>query len=213
MGTITIWSDLTCPWAYVAGLRLRAARDQARAERVTFDFRAFPAELTDGKVHDEATVRNQVAVLAQLEQRAFSSYEGATWPASSLLGWEAQKWGYSLGQETGTDFDLALRRAFFLHSHDLSSRRELVGIATQEGLDATSLAAALDSGVHRSEVMADWAAAVQAGVVGSPQLDLPDAESQFNPGITHEVVRGIPIIHADHPSVYEEMIRIAAFDD
>lgn len=212
MHTITIWSDLTCPWAFVAATRLHRTRDVLGADDVAFDFRAAPRELT-GSMPGEARVRAEVAALAQHETRLFSNYDAAAWPQSSLPAWEAQRWGYSLGQEVGERFDLALRRGFFLHAHNIGLRSELLAVATAEGFDAAALGRALDTGAFRSEVAADVADADEAGVKETPRVDLPDGSSHVNPGMTISWVRGIPVISGDHPSVYEDLVRIAAFGD
>ncbi len=206
MSVITVWTDMLCAWSYVAVARLHRAR-QRLAVDVALDVRAWPAELTGGQSAGEAQLRNQAAALAQREPTLFSSYDGARWPATSVPAFEAQKWAYSLGPEIGEGFDLALRRALFLHSRDLSNATDLLAVAAAEGLDAEHLARALGSGQFRSAVTADVAAGQEAGVEGTAQVDLPDGASHLNPGMTHQVVRGIPIVEADHPGVYDDLVR------
>ncbi len=212
MTAITIWSDITCPWAYVAAIRLHRLRDHLDATELDFDFRARPYELTEDPVPSAARVRNEVAALAQVESSAFSSYDGSDWPGSSLPAFEAQKWGFSLGQDTGERFDFALRRAFFLHSRNIGARHHLQAVAEGEGLDPANLGEALDTAAHRKAVIADARDAEALVVAGSPQVDLPDGTSHLNPGITVRWVRGIPVIEGDHPSVYEEIVRVGAMD-
>jgi len=213
MAIITIWSDLHCPWSYVCALRLHRMRDQLGADRVDLDFRAWPLELVNRQGVPERTVRNEVAVLTQIESTAFSDYDNDAWPTTYLPAFEAQKWGYSLGQEVGESFDLALRRAFFLHSRNLSLRHELLEVANVEGLEADQLAAALDDGRFRKQVMADWEESKGLAIEGSPQLILPDGSGCHNPGITKRWVRGLPVIDEDHPSVYEDLIQRAVTED
>lgn len=210
---ITIWSDLHCPWAYVAVLRLHRMRDHLRADGVEFELRAFPRELAEQRGIDAGRTSREMVALAQLEPTAFSTYRGDAWPTTSLPAFEAQKWGFSLGQEIGERFDLALRRAFFLHGHNLSLRHELTAVAAAEGLSDEQLGAALDDGRFRKAVTADFTEAVDAGVEGSPQVVLPDGTTHYNPGITYRVERGIPIVQSDHPSVYEELIQVASIED
>ncbi|MDP8958698.1 MAG: DsbA family protein [Actinomycetota bacterium] len=213
MAVITIWTDLHCPWAYVSALRLHRMRDHLGAEQVIFDFRAWPLELVNEQGVPERIVRNEMAVLAQLESSAFSNYDNDSWPTTYLPAFEAQKWGYSLGQEVGEHFDLALRRAFFLHSRDLSLRHELLEVATSEGLNAEQLGEALDDGRFRKEVMADYEESKGLPIQGSPQVFLPDGTSHHNPGISHKWVRGIPVVESDHPSVYQDLIQAAATEE
>jgi len=210
---ITFWSDIHCPWAYVAIIRLHRMRDHLGANPLTFDLRSYPRELAGGeKINAEITQREVVA-LAQLEPTAFSALPGEAWPSTNLPAFEAQKWGFSLGQEIGEAFDLALRRAVFLHGHNLSVRSELLAVAETEGLMADQLGAALDDGRFRKAVTADLDDALAQGVEGSPQVVLPDGTTHHNPGITYRRERGIPIIVSDHPSVYEDLVQVATVEE
>ncbi len=213
MPVLTIWSDLTCPWAYVAALRLHRTRDRLGADEVDFDFRAYPLELTADGAPGEHQVRADMGALVQTEGGGFSSYDGTGWPATTVLAFEAQKWGFSIGQDIGERFDLALRRGFFLHSHNLGLRRELLAVAETEGLASADLAAALDDGRFRKAVATDAYEAIEADLEGSPTVVLSDGTAHYNPGITLTRVRGLAHIEGDHPSVYEEIIRNAAMDD
>ncbi len=210
---ITIWSDIHCPWAYVALLRLHRMRDHLGADRLIFDLRSYPRELVDLELSRFEAAQHEVVALAQLEPTAFSALRSEAWPTSNLPAFEAQKWGFSLGQDIGESFDLALRRAVFLHGHNLSVRAELVAVAETEGLGAEQLAAALDDGRFRKTVMADLGDALAQGIEGSPQVALPDGTTHHNPGIAYRRERGIPIILADHPSVYEELIQVATIEE
>lgn len=209
MPMVTLWSDLHCPWSYVALLRFHRTRDRLGADEVALDSRIWPLELVNRRAVPERVVRNEMAVLAQLEPSAFSDYQGDSWPSTFFPAFEAQKWGYSMGQEIGERFDLALRRAFFLHSRDLSLRHELLAVAEAEGLSPDPLAGALDEGRFRKEVMTDFQESADLPIEGSPQFFLPDGRVVHNPGITKQVVRGLPVIEADHPSVYEDLIESA----
>lgn len=213
MAVITMWSDLHCPWSYVAALRLHRMRERLDADQVAFEFRAWPLELVNRRGVSERTVRNEMAVLAQLEPAAFSVYENDSWPTTFLPAFEAQKWGYSLGQEIGEKFDLALRRAFFLHSRNLSLQHELMEVAASEGLEASHLGDALSDGRFRKEVMADYQEGEGLPIEGSPQVFLPDGTNCYNPGITSRWERGLPVIESDRPSVYEDLIQAAATEE
>lgn len=211
MAVITVWSDMLCPWGYVTGLNLRRARDQLNAESVSFDFRSWPLDIT----HRPTTAnrrRAEIVALAQHETSAFTLYEGPI-PVSSVLASEAQKWGYSYGQEIGEHFDIAIRRAFFLHSRNLGIQDELVAVAETEGLDGSALAAALDSGRFRPDIAADIQEGKEVPVGGSPTVLLPDGMILSNPGFDVQRLREIPIITATHPSVYEEVLRRAVWQD
>lgn len=210
---ITIWSDIHCPWAYVAILRLHRMRDHLGADQLIFDLRSYPRELANGEATTAETAKREVVALAQLEPTAFSALHSETWPTTNLPAFEAQKWGFSQGQEIGESFDLALRRAVFLHGHNLGVRSELLAVAETEGLEADQLGAAIDDGRFRKAVMTDLEDALGQGVVGSPQVILHDGTAHHNPGITYRLERGIPIIVSDHPSVYEELIQVGSVEE
>jgi predicted DsbA family dithiol-disulfide isomerase len=188
-------------------------RDHLGADHLVFDLRSLPTELIRGEPVDPGTAQREVVALAQLEPTAFSALPENAWPATSLPALEAQKWGFSLGQEAGEAFDLALRRAVFLHGHNLSKRHELLAVAETEGLMAEQLAAALDDGRYRRAVVADFGEARSQGIDSSPLFVLPDGTSHHNPGITFREERGIPIIVSDHPSVYEDLIQVASVQE
>lgn len=211
MPVITVWSDMLCPWAYIAGLRLRKVRDQLKADSVSFDFRAWPLDITH-RPPAASRRRAEIVALAQFEPSAFTLYEGPL-PVSSVLASEAQKWGYSYGQEIGEHFDLAIRRAFFLHSRNLGIRGELLAVAQTEGLDDDALASAVDSGKFRAAITADIEEGREIPVGGSPTVVLPDGMALSNPGFEVTRLREIPIITADHPSVYEDLLQRAALQD
>lgn len=213
MSTITIWADMGCPWSYVTMLRLHSVRDHLNADRVEFDIRALPLEFVDKAAPSPAQRRYEMAALAQREHTAFSAYQKRMWPTTLLPAFEAQKWGYSMGQHIGEQFDLAIRRGLFLHFHNISMRHELLAIAESERLEPGALAAALDDGRFRKDVTADYAAAKDTGITASPTVALQDGEVHVNPGMTVTWLRDLPIISADHPSVYEEIIRTAGLDD
>lgn len=212
MAVLRIWSDLRCPWAYVATVRLHRMRDHLSADEVIFEHRAYPLELTEAGLHSEHATRAEMVAAAQLESSVFSAYDNPTWPSSYLAAFEAQKWGYSLSQDIGEEFDFALRKAFFLHGHNLSMRDELLEVARIEQLPVDQLAGALDDGRFRKAVMTDFYEAIDLGIEGSPQVFLPDGATHHNPGTTVRWERGLPIIEADHPSVYEELIQLSAVD-
>jgi predicted DsbA family dithiol-disulfide isomerase len=210
---ITIWSDIHCPWAYVALLRLHHMRDHLGADQLIFDLRSYQREPVAGTAINAETAKREVVALAQLEPTAFSALRSDAWPTSNMSAFEAQKWGFSQGQEIGESFDLALRRAVFLHGHNLGVRNELLAVAELEGLTADQLGAALDDGRFRKAVVADFNDALAQGIPGSPHVVLPDGTSHLNPGITYRTERGIPIVVSDHPSVYEELVQVGTLED
>jgi predicted DsbA family dithiol-disulfide isomerase len=188
-------------------------RDHLGADHLVFDLRSYPRELADGDDISAETTKREVVALAQLEPTAFSALTSEAWPTTNLAAFEAQKWGFSQGQEIGESFDLALRRAVFLHGHNLGVRSQLLAVAELEGLMADQLGAALDDGRFRKPVISDLNEAREQEIIGSPQIVMADGTSHHNPGITYRIERGIPVIVSDHPSVYEELVKFGSVAD
>lgn len=210
MAAITVWSDMFCPWGYVAGLRLRRIRDELGVD-VAFDFRTWPLDVAF-KPQQASRVKAEIVALAQHEPNAFTLYEGDL-PTSSVLASEAQKWGYSYGDDVGESFDLAIRRALFLHSRNMGLLSEILAVARTEGLDSLALADALSTGAYRVAVNADIEEGKELPVEGSPTLVLPDGAVVANPGFDVNRIREIPVIVGDHPSEIADLVQRAAWFD
>jgi len=195
--TVTLWSDIHCPWATVVVHRLRAARDRDRPT-VVLDQRPWPLELVNGTGTPRKIVVPESAVLAQHEPDLFSAYDNDSWPSSFLPAFElvaaARRVG---GLPAAEDVDYALRLAFFRESIDVSIRAGLeqaldiaTGLSTE--LDAAAVLACWDSEPVRADVLADYARSKGLPIQGSPQVFWPDGTNTHNPGLAdHTWVRGI----------------------
>jgi predicted DsbA family dithiol-disulfide isomerase len=111
--------------------------------------------------------------------------------------------------------DVALRRALFVDSRCISMRHVVLDVARKVSVvDADALAKVLDDGGARHAVIEQWHDAVDGQVKGSPHLFLPDGTDMANPGVTlhweGEHGRGFPVVDRDDPSVYEQLLRVAA---
>ena len=66
-GTIQVWSDLLCPFAYVALLRLRRARERLGLDGIVrLEHRTFPLELFNGP-HPRRGTDTEAVGLGQIE--------------------------------------------------------------------------------------------------------------------------------------------------
>lgn len=217
-GTIQLWSDLLCPFAHVAVYRLRTARDRLGLNgRVHLDHHTFALELFDGP-HSRQGTDSEAAGIGPLEPGAgFRLWSGPDWtyPSTVLLAAEAVHAAKAQGRRQSEDLDHALRRAFWFESRSIAHRRVVLDVAAAtEGVDVPALTAALDSGSHRSQLMADHAVAVTDAVKGSPHLFLADGTAEHNPGIT---VRwegpwgpGFPVASNTDPGWAERLLKAAA---
>ncbi|MDN5858397.1 MAG: DsbA family protein [Pseudonocardia sp.] len=213
--TIQVWSDLLCPFAYVGLIRLRRARTRLGLE-VEVEHRSFPLELFNGP-HPRRGTDTEAVGLGPIEPDArFRVWTAPddVYPHTVLLAAEAVYAAAEQGRAAAEEFDLALRAAFWSHSRSIAHRQVILDVAGEAGLDATALAAALDTGRHRGDLMADFAVAQSDAVPGSPAFRLPDGGTAHNPGITVHwegpFAAGFPVIDADDPSAYDELLKRAA---
>lgn len=216
-GTIQIWSDLLCPFAYIGVLRLRRARHRLGLDgAVRIEHRTFPLELFNGPHSRHATDAEAVA-LGQAEPearlRAWSAPDDR-YPHTVLLSAEAVHAASAQGLAAGEGLDLALRRAFWTHSRSITHRQVILDVAGElpaGTVDVTALAEALDSGRHRAVVMADFAVARTGSIPGSPTFRLPDGSAVTNPGMQVRwegpASAPVPVVDTDDPSVHDAIVR------
>ncbi len=100
--------------------------------------------------------------------------EGSPYPRSSLPALEAAKWVEAHAPEAYAAYDLALLKAFFGRSEDISDPERLVAIGEAVGLSPAGLREALAAQVHRQAVFEDHAMATeQWGIHGVPAVLVP----------------------------------------
>lgn len=206
--TVTIYSDLHCPWATVAVHRLRAARDRDGLD-VVFDPRAWPLEWVNEQGTPRGIVTTESVVLAAHEPELFSAWRGDTWPSTFLPAFElvaaARRVG---GMRAAEDVDAAVRTRFFRHSADVSLRHELRRAAEAAGVDVDAVMDVWESGAARADVVADYAASRGLPIQGSPQVFWPDGSTTHNPGMTdHTWERGIPRLGSTDPGAPARLLR------
>lgn len=215
--TVVVFSDLLCPFAYVALHRFRAARARAGLDGVLHvDHHVFPLELFNGP-HSRPGTDTEAVGLGQIEPSAGFRVWGApdwTYPSTVLLAAEAVLAAKRQSLAASEALDAALRRAFWFDSLPIGHRGTILDIAgAVGGLDAEALAADLDHGVARAALTDDYRVARTGAVATSPHLFLPDGTSLANPGI--EVrwegpwASGYPIVEADDPGIWEVLLARA----
>lgn len=215
-GTVQVWSDLLCPFAYIGLLRLRRARTRLRLD-VALEHRSFPLELFNGP-HPRRGTDTEAVGLGQIEPDAeFRIWAAAddAYPHTVLLAAEAVYAARAQGPPAGEELDLALRQAFWTHSLSIAHRAVILDVAERTGaIDLPALAAALDTGRYRSELMADFATANSDAIPGSPTFRFADGTTAHNPGITVHWAgpwaAGFPVVDAHDETVYDELLKRAA---
>jgi predicted DsbA family dithiol-disulfide isomerase len=218
VNSVIVWSDIACPWAYVAVTRLRRYRERLGLEgRMTIEHRAFPLELINDRPTPKRILDAEIPVAQALEPDAgwqVWQRPAHEWPVTALLALEAVQ-AVKLTQGIGASetLDLALRRALFAESRCISLLSEVLRVAERcDGIDVADLEASLYRGVARRNVIDHWHEAIdeRSPVKGSPHVFFPDGGDAHNPGIrmhwNGEHGKGFPIIDGDDPSVYENLL-------
>jgi predicted DsbA family dithiol-disulfide isomerase len=214
-GTIQLWTDLLCPFAHVAVHRLREARTRLGLD-VRLDHHAFPLELFNGPHPRRGTDTEAVGLGQVAPEAGFRVWTAADdlYPHTVLLAAEAVLAAKAQSLAAAEALDVALRRAFWTESRSIGHRHVVLDVAGEAGLDVDLLAEALDTGRHRRDLTADFAVARTDAIAGSPTLRLPDGTSTTNPGMDVHWegpwAAGFPIVDADDPGVYDDLLRRAA---
>ncbi|MEV0796622.1 DsbA family protein [Kribbella sp. NPDC050281] len=217
-GTIQAWSDLLCPFAFVAVHRLRAARERLGLDgQVHLDHHTFALELFNGPHSRPGTDSEAVGLGQVAPELGFRLWTRPDWtyPSTVLLAAEAVHAAKEQGLRESEDLDYALRCAFWQESLSIGHRQVILDVAKGAGsIDVTALAAALDDGRARATVMADHAVATTDAIQGSPHLFLPDGTNFHNPGITVHwegpYASGYPIAQNTNPTWPNHLLNQAA---
>jgi predicted DsbA family dithiol-disulfide isomerase len=199
---VDVWSDIHCPWAYVAVHRLRRARD-AHGLDVVFAPRAWPLEWVNRRGTPRDIVTTETAALAGHEPELFTAYTGESWPSTFLPAFELVAVARRLyGVRAAEDVDFALRLAFFRDGVDVSIRAGLAeALAIASGLNADVVPEEVEDAWLRTNPRADVAGdfRISGGlpIQGSPQIFWPDGSTTHNPGMTDHRWHG-GLVHIGH---------------
>ncbi len=185
-GVITVWSDISCPWATMALATLRRAAAEAGAE-VRIDHRAFPLELLNRAVTPKPDHDDEVARISAVRpDLGWSPWSAPDWqyPVTTLPALEAVQAARSQGLVAADELDAALRHAYFVEHRCVSLLPVVEDVAaTCRSLDAELLGRALREGVGRRAVYADLEVAGQGQVQGSPHFWTARGSFAPNPGV------------------------------
>jgi predicted DsbA family dithiol-disulfide isomerase len=214
-GTISVWSDLGCPWSHVVVWRLWDARRRlGLADRVRFDHHAFPLELFNSEPTPRQRVDAEWPVAERLAPRAGWQPWSAppeTYPVTLLPPMEAVLAAKEQSLAASEELDRGLRRAFFAESRCISLRHVILEVASAcDSLDVATLAEALDSGRSRPALIADWSTARGDEVQGSAHLFCADGMNAENPGIEVAWDGDIGTITRDDPAAIDVFVARAA---
>lgn len=214
--TLTIWSDVGCPWASLLVWRLHARR-AALGLDVRLDHRCFPLELFNDRPSPRAILDAEVEALAPLVPEAGWRawwHDDSAYPVTTLLALEAVQAAKEQGAAASERLDLALRQAWWRDARCISLRSEVLDAAESAEVDVKALAEALDAGRCRQQVIDDWRAAADGAADGSPTVVLPDGTRLTNPGIEQHwegpKPGGRPVVDRDDVEAVDELLRKAS---
>jgi predicted DsbA family dithiol-disulfide isomerase len=189
-GTITVWSDIGCPWASLALCTLRSA-SALRSVELRIDHRAFPLELFNNRPTPKPVLDVEIAAIAALRPelgwQAWSApdwtYPVTTLPAMAAV--QVAKRSEVGGLIASDQLDEALRHAWYAESRCISSPSVILDVAAQCSLiNSRTLAQLLAQGAGLSEVYEQWAIAQTPMIEGSPHIFVGQIELH-NPGVTY----------------------------
>jgi predicted DsbA family dithiol-disulfide isomerase len=218
-GTLVLWSDVACPWATLAVIRLCDTRTRLGLDDdVAIEHRPFSLELANERPTPKRVLEAEVPVAgSRAPDFGWKPWQDVAdrWPVTTLLALEAVRAATAQDLRAAEQLDLALRRALFVESRCISMRHVILDVAAAcDAVDVDALRHDLDRGTHRAALMELALGAKEAGVSGSPHVFLPNGDDVFNPGVElhweGEHGKGFPVIDDDDPSVYDDLLKRAA---
>lgn len=209
-----MFRDIGCPWAHLCLERLWAARVRLGLEgAIVFELRSFPLELFNERPTPKPVLDAEIALLAGHAPEAGYhpwSRPDHHWPVTTLPALEAVAAAATLSAVGAEQLDRALRLGFYRDHETICMRHVILRAAAAcPDLDGGAFAEVFDSGRARRAVLDDFELARQGLVTGSPHVFAPGGYDLHNPGIELHWEAGAPVIDADDPSLYEELLRRA----
>jgi predicted DsbA family dithiol-disulfide isomerase len=214
--TVTVWSDIGCPWATLALHTLRE-RARERGVEILIDHRAFPLELFNRIPTPKHILDAEIVTIAghrpELGWRFWAGPD-STYPVTTLPPMEAVQAAKdpSIGGLRGSDeLDAALRKAFYVDGQCISMPSVILDVAAEcEHVDPAKLATAIARGAGRPDVYDQWEIAKGPGVQGSPHLYAGNGFAAHNPGATYHWTNrppiGFPRLDDYHPEWVDELL-------
>lgn len=201
--TITVWSDIGCPWATLALHTLKSVA-HARGDDILIDHRAFPLELFNSRPTPKPILDAEVVAIAglrpELSWRLWDQPDGM-YPVTTLPALEAVQAAKSKvvgGLRASDELDEALRKAFYSEARCISMHSVILDVAMCcPSVNVGKLEKLLIKGAARAEIHRQYQIAQnQPSIQGSPHLFIASGLNQHNPGVryhwTAEPGKGFP---------------------
>lgn len=188
---VEIYSDIHCPWAYLANYRLRQVWSQYKG-RLSLKWRSLSLEY----VNHQSTPKNILDLETELMQTTVEPalpikhwpHPDWQWPVTFWPAFEALACAQAQGEDQAFAMSWALRHAFFEGGGNLSMRYQLFKVAQEVAqevpLDLSQFEDDWDSGRYKSSVLTDSERGWHTlKVKNSPTFVLPNGRQFSNPGV------------------------------
>jgi predicted DsbA family dithiol-disulfide isomerase len=134
----------------------------------------FPLEVYGGGPPDRTTLELEIWQAALQEPRAEFKAFGSDWPVTTMPAFEAAWCAFQQGEELGREFDLAVRKAFFVEGKDIGRKEIVLDVAEKAGLDMEQLKRRMESGEARQAVLTEGREGKERwGMTETPTAMLP----------------------------------------
>lgn len=185
---IEIYSDIHCPWAYLANFRLRQLWPEYEG-RLEIVWRSLSLEFINRRGTPKPILDLEIGFMKNIEPdlpiKPWARPDWQ-WPVTFWSAFEALNCAQAQGSRQAFELSWELRRSFFEESHSPSLRSEIYKLAREVGpaigLDVDRFEADWDSGRYKQGVIEDsqrgWN---EIKVKNSPTFVLPDGRQFSNP--------------------------------
>jgi predicted DsbA family dithiol-disulfide isomerase len=185
-GSIALYSDVHCPYAYLTAYRLRQLRGEYRG-KVAISYKSLALEYVNRRPTPKPILDHETPILMlEAPDIPYQPWHAplSEWPVTMWPAFEAIKCAERQGPDAAAELDWAIRRAFFAESQCISMRHVLLELAEKAGLEMSRFVDDFDSGVTKRQVLHE----AQEGwerlkVEGSPTFVLPSGEQISYPAL------------------------------
>lgn len=150
--------------------------------RVRLRQRAFPLEVYGSGPPKRAILESEIWLAALQEPKAVFKPFGSEWPTTTLPAFDAAWCAFQQGERIGHEFDLRIRRAFFVQGRNIGERQVMLELAREAGLDLARFTRDFNSDSARAAVLAEGRLGKeQYKVRGTPTIMLGDGTKLHHP--------------------------------
>lgn len=208
---VAFYSDLRCPWARVAVHRLLGAAERLGAESVLdIDHRWFPLG-DESNPSDVSRLDQELDAVRALEPDLRWhrwSAGGTAFPEGSRLAAAWVQGAKRVSPSASVALDRALREALFADGRDIGDEAVLAEVTGKlDGIDVDAVRAEVESGRADAELEHHVELVRSELVPASPTIVLGDGTSWTNPGVQLEEGDGPPVVQADEPGAYDDIVE------